>query len=198
MPKYRLATPLQRNQHCVGLALRPDSGTSLFHGLHGIFDLVKSTLRGPSCDVVVILVAKHLSTTNLLRKHKELTRHFVGVGQNCATLYSNQSELEARRLIPQSFNPHSQVALVNHGVQVTRQHPTTAMISFGLLDFTQLILNNIEQHAQQLSGRCILQLTLEVVCVESSSELASKNVADNTKVVENHGDWRRPTISEHF
>jgi len=58
----------------VSLGLEADSSTALFHGLHGILNLVDPALGTPHCNVVVVLIPelqKKKKKTNLYQKcHK--------------------------------------------------------------------------------------------------------------------------------
>merc|ERR1719447_2228105 len=48
------------NQDCVGVGFQANCGGTLLHCLHGILNLMKSTLWAPDCHITVILISEHL------------------------------------------------------------------------------------------------------------------------------------------
>ena len=55
----------------MSLGLEADSSTALFHGLHGILNLVDPPLRAPRGDVVVVLVSELKKRKRKRKKEKK-------------------------------------------------------------------------------------------------------------------------------
>ena len=68
--------PLQGHEDGVGLALEPDGGRALLHGLHGVLHLMQPPLRGPGGHIAVILISELKKQKQKLDTLEKTVSHF--------------------------------------------------------------------------------------------------------------------------
>lgn len=85
-PVIQAIAYLESEENCVRLAPETNTGRSLFHSFHGIFNLKDPPLRGPHSDVRVVLIPELFSQ--------------AGKGGNASTIQRQSASFERKHASP--------------------------------------------------------------------------------------------------